>query len=139
MEDEGHWEASGAPAESYREFDWNDFVKTIFSYPPKEPFTYRMELLDHLDSKGVSQLLGQMLIIGAKQLYTKEISQLTPDEIENIQNYYRSLGFEVEYEIKSKIQYVSELKKTMPVNYFHIDFKSCSTTLDRRNQPDRLF
>jgi len=125
--------------ESYMDFDWNDFVERLFKQSPRDPFTFRMEFLEEMDAQKLSELLGMMLIKGTKQLYNKEIAQLTPEEIEKIQKYYRSLGFEVDYQVKSKIQYVPDLKKTLPVNYFQIDFKPCSQLLNNYNKPEKIF
>ncbi len=86
-----------------------------------------------------AELLVIMLVKGCKIKYDKEIAQLTPEEIDELQKYYRSIGFEVEYQVKTEIKYVPALKKTMPVNGFMIDFKPCSQALDKRNQPERLF
>jgi hypothetical protein len=124
--------------ESYMDFDWNEFVEKLFQQSPQDPFTYRMEFLEEMDAKKLSGLLGAMLIKGAKQLYSKEIAQLTPQEIETLQRYYRSIGFEVEYDVETKIQYVEGLKKTIPVNRFHIDFKPCSQLFNNYNKPEKL-
>lgn len=124
--------------ESYMDFDWNEFVERLFKQGPSDPFTFRMEFLDEMDSNKLSQLLGNMLVVGAKQLYNKEIAQLDQNEIDKLQKYYRSIGFEVEYQLKTKIQYIPELKKTVPVNYFQIDFKFCSQALNNYNKPERI-
>ena len=124
--------------ESYMDFDWHEFVDRLFSQSPKDPFTFRMEFLDDMVASQLSQLLGMMLVSGVKKLYGKEIAQLTPDEINNVQNYYRSIGFEIEYEIKQKIQYIAELQKTIPVNYFQIDFKPYSQLHNNFNKPEKI-
>jgi len=125
--------------EHYADFDWNEFVERLFKQPPKDPFTFRMEFLSEIDEKKLSELLGMMLVNGVKQLYNKEIAQLTPEEIEKIQKYYRSIGFEVEYQIKTKLQYIPHMKKTLPVNFFQIDFKPCSQALNNYNKPEKIF
>jgi hypothetical protein len=109
--------------EYYHDFDWNEFVEKLFQQPPHDPFTFRMEFLEVMDPQKLSKLLGNMLIKGAKQLHNKEISQLTPEEFTKIKKYYHSIGFGVEYVIKTQTQYVPKLKKTLPVNHFQIDFK----------------
>lgn len=121
------------------DFDWGDFVESLFHQPPKDPFTFRMEFLDQMDTRGIGELLGGvMLVKGAKYLYNKEIAQLNSDEINNLQKYYRSIGFEVEYDVKSKLQFVKELNKNVPVNYFEINFKPCSQLLNNYNKSQKI-
>lgn len=124
--------------ESYMDFDWEEFVARLFQQAPCDPFTFRMEFLNEMDINKLSQLLGNMLVVGAKQLYNKEIAQLDQNEIDHLQRYYRSIGFEVEYQIQTKIQYIPELKKTVPVNYFQIDFKCCSQLFNNYNKPEKI-
>ena len=129
---------SNETGEHYLDFDWDEFVDKLFSQSPKDPFTFRMEFLTEIDPKQLSTMLGSLLIKGAKQLYNKEIAQLEPTEIDNMQKYLRSIGFEAEYVTKTQIKYIPELKKTMPVNFFQIDFKPCSQLLNNYNKPDKL-
>src|SRR5438445_6691370 len=102
----------------YMDFDWNDFVDRLFQSPPQDPFSFYMEWLEDMTEGKLSELLGTLLVKGAKVLYSKEIAQLAPEEIETLQRYYRSLGYEVEYTIETKNQFVPKMGKTMPVNYF---------------------
>lgn len=121
--------------ESYVNFDWNVFVEKLFDSPPQDPFKFRLEFLEQgMTPQKVSELLGIMLVRGCKILYDKEIAQLEPEEIETIQEYYQSIGFEVHYQVENSIKYVPKYKKTMPVNAFKIDFKPCSQLLDRNNR-----
>lgn len=121
------------------DFDWHEFVDKLFTQPPMDPFTLRMEWLDTMDKQKVAELLGGvMLVKGSKALFNKEISQLQPNEIETLQKYYRSLGFEVEYKVRTEIKFIARLGKKVPVNYFDIDFKPCSQKLNNYNKPDRL-
>ncbi len=122
--------------QSYMDFDWNDFVEKVYSYPPQDPFTFFLEWLDDMEALKLSELLGNMLVKGCQQLYKKEIAQLNPDEIDTLQKYYRSLGYEVEFKIKTEHRYIEQLGKTMPVNLFAIDFKPCSQGLNTNNRPD---
>ena len=124
--------------ESYSDFDWNEFVEKLYAQPPCDPFTFRLKFLDGMNDAKLSELLGNMLIIGVKQLYNKQIAELNENEICTVQKYYRSIGFEVEYLIKNKIQYIAELGKTMPVSYFQIDFKPCSQALNDYNKPEKI-
>ena len=108
--------------QSFMDFNWDEFVERLFSQPPEDPMTFYMEWLTELTESQVSELLGNMLIMGAKTLFDKEIAQLSREEIDTLQKYYNSLGYKVIYAIETKEQYVPNLDKMIPVNYFQIDF-----------------
>ena len=136
-----HIQSSGYSTETgehYLDFDWNIFVDRLFSQSPKDPFTFRMEFLTEMDAKQLSMMLGNMLIAGVKKIYNKQIAQLLPEEIAHMQKYFQSIGFETEYVTKTKIQYIPNLQKTVPVNYFQIDFKPCSQLLNNYNRPEKI-
>ena len=119
----------------YIDFNWDEFVIKLFSLPPQNQFSFRIELLQTMDPNELPKLLGNMLVTGAKQLYNKQLAELIPEEIENLQNYYRSIGFELEYKSTKKIQYIPELKKTLPINHFQIDFKAMTIPPDILSKP----
>lgn len=122
----------------YVDFDWHDFVEKIFSQPPHDPFTFSMSFLDEINEKKLVELMGIMLAKGVKMKYNKEIAQLLPNEIDELQKYYRSIGYEVKYQIETKNQYVANLNKTVPVNFFQIDFQPYPRRHDRYNQPEKI-
>jgi len=129
---------SGCDSETqqpYMDFNWSDFVDRLFQQAPQDPFFFYMEWLEDMSERKVSELLGMMLVKGAKILYNKEIAQLAPEEIETLQRYYRSLGYQVDYAVETKDQYIAKMGKVMPVNFFQIDFKPCSQRLNTQNQP----
>jgi hypothetical protein len=121
--------------QAYMDFDWNDFVTRLFTQPPQDPFSFYMEFLTEMTEAELSKMLGMMLVNGAKQKYNKEIAHLLPNEIGELQMYYRSIGFEVEYKVETQERYIAEKGKMMPVNMFQIDFKPCSQSLNKQNQP----
>ena len=123
---------------NYGDFDWNEFVESLFKTAPQDPFSFTMSFLDQIDELKLSTLLGNMLITGAKNKYGKEIAQLDQNEIDELQKYYHSIGYMVKYEIETTEKFVSELKKTVPVNLFKIDFLPYPVIYDRHNQPDKL-
>jgi hypothetical protein len=124
--------------QNYMDFDWDKFVDVLFQRPPEDPFTFYMEFLDDVAPQQLSQMLGLMLVSGSKKLYGKEIAQLAPEEIDQLQRYYRSIGFEVVYQVGQEMRYVEKLGKTVPVNLFQIDFKPCSQAYNTRNRPESL-
>jgi hypothetical protein len=122
----------------YMDFDWKEFVEKLFMQQPRDPFTFSMEFLDTISERKLSELLGYMLITGAKNKYNKEIAQLLPQEIDELQKYYHSIGYEVKYQINTKMQYVSELNKELPVNFFQIDFQPYPMIYNNYNRPEKL-
>lgn len=122
----------------YADFNWEDFVEKLFQQPPRDPFTYTMEFLEKIDAKTLTQLLGNLLVKGVKQKYNKEIANLEPQEINEIQKYFHSIGYEVKYQIERKQQLIPELHIVVPVNYFNIDFVPYSQLYNTHNVPFTL-
>jgi len=130
-------EASNKTNTHYMDFDWKDFVEKLFADPPKDPFTFTMEFLRTIDERTLSELLGYMLITGAKHKYNKDIAQLIPQEIDELQKYYYSIGYKAQYQINTKIQYVPSITKEVPVNMFQIDFEPYSQVFNNYNRPEK--
>ena len=124
--------------EHYVDFDWNEFSENLFKQPPCDPFTFRMEFLDDLKQPQVFQLLGQTLMTGARQLYNKQLADITEQELDRIREYFKSLGLDVEANLTQSIQYLPELKKTMPVNHYTYHFKPCRPELNLHNRPEKI-
>jgi hypothetical protein len=120
--------------EHYLDFNWSDFVEKLFTNPPMDPFTLRMEMLDNVDQRKLSQMLGYMLITGAKMKYNKEIAHLLPQEIDTLQKYYRSIGFQVTHEVT--VTDGGEGKG--PINHFQISFQKCPYYYNNYNLPEKL-
>lgn len=120
------------------DFDWGVFTERLFQSKPAEPFTYRLEFLDEIDRRQLIQLLSQMVMTGAKQLYDKDLGQVTEAELQVLKHYCRSLGFDFECEVTTSLQYIHELKKTMPVNQLSMDFKPCSQLHNVNNKPEKI-
>jgi hypothetical protein len=118
----------------YQDFGWDDFVEMLFSRPPEEPFAYQMKFLDELNKQQLTGLLGRSLINGVKLKYNKELAQMTPNEIDEIQKYYHSIGYEVQY----RIEKIQKLPTDPIVNLFMIDFVPYKRNNDRINQPEKM-
>ena len=106
----------------HQDFDWNDFVEKLFQHPPRDPLTFRMSFLDQLEEGQLDQLLGIMLVNGARNKFHKELADLLADEIDVMQKYLRSIGYEFKYQVEECEQFVGEYNKVMPVNYHRIHF-----------------
>lgn len=122
----------------YMDFDWNDFLEKLFNKSPLDPFTFTLSFLDITNKQKISELLGHMLVTGAKQKYNKVIADLLPPEIDELQKYYHSIGFKVEYHVEIEQHYFAELNKTIPVNLFQIDFLPYSRLYDQYNRPEKI-
>lgn len=108
----------------YKDFDWIQFVDELFKLPPCEPFSFSITFLDQLQPQQIPQLLGTMLLRGTYNKYGKEPNQLTPTEIDEIQKYFHSIGYKVEYE--------------MIENHINITFSPYSQIHNTFNQPDKI-
>ena len=119
--------------ESYQDFKFNDFVTCVFKNKPQDPFSMRLQFLDELKPENLRQLLAYFIMTGAKNLYNKELAQLSEDEIGNLRKYLYSIGWDVSYEVETRQQNLSETspEKQTPVNYFKIDFFPADPTLNK--------
>lgn len=130
--------------ENYAELDWPQFVEKIFNEEPKDPFTYRIELVDGVDTEKTVRMLGYFVMTGCKQLYDCELANLGLQEIGVMQSYLRSIGWDVEYTVEEEQGTLvepddgSDLTQNALVSHYKISFKPCSLSLDSTNQPDKI-
>ena len=127
--------------ESYQDFKFKDFVTAIYKMEPQDPFSLRLQFLDEIKKEDLRQLLAYFIMTGAKTLYGKELSELTPKEMKNLRSYLHSIGWDVKYEIEKRMQKISEKdpNKETPVNYFKIDFFPANPALDKNTNNPNLF
>ena len=104
--------------------DGNDFIQYIFSSPPKEPNSIKLQL--DPPNKGIKlplhifQELLMIFIMGMKYVYsgstnTLSIEKITKENIQELNNYFQSFGFTVKVEKFTIYDYLSNMK--LP-NYF---------------------
>jgi hypothetical protein len=113
------------------DFRWNHFVEAIFNQPCQEPFSFNVEFINRIPDKNqLSQLLGYFISTGAKQIYSKELADLSAEEWECIRRYLLSIGWDVEYAVEQKTKKVvdynpdgSKVKKDIPFNHINISFR----------------
>lgn len=127
--------------ETYQDFKFKDFVTAIYKKDPQDPFSLCLQFLDEIKPEDLRQLLAYFIVTGAKTLYNKELAQLTPDEIGNLREYLHSVGWDVSYEVETRMQKISEKdpNKETPVNYFKIDFFPADPTLNKHSDNPKLF
>ncbi len=77
---------------------------------------------------------------GAKRKFDKELSALSPDEINVLRHYLKSIGWDASYEVKTRMQKLKDgSNKDTQVNYFLIDFFTAKRDeLNDPNRPDRI-
>jgi hypothetical protein len=110
------------PTESYCDFNWNDFVTVLFKQPPQSQNTFRLEALQELSHAELSKMLGELLIHGAQVMYSKQLAELAPDEIDELKKYLASVGFTVEFNVTSSEEFSPAYGRKVPVNRFQIQF-----------------
>lgn len=124
------------------DFSWKDFVETIYKRDPEPPYTFSMEALEDMPQNGLQQYLTNFIIYGAKKIYNKELARLDQKEINNLQRYLRSIGWDVNYKVETRLQKLNdglERDKETQVNYFLIDFTPAKhDELNGQNKPDRF-
>lgn len=123
------------PELTHIDLNFNEFVSAIYKHEPAEPFAYQLEFLDQMNPEELRKLLAYFIITGAKTIYSKELAQLLPNEIEYLRKYLLSIGFKVEFKIEKRLQKLdpNDQDKETPVNYFLIDFIPASSTENKVN------
>lgn len=74
-----------------------EVVSQVFSQPPKSPYTYQMDIdAPDLNPHKIFQTLGQFLTHGIVYLYGEDvdITTLTPQQLDTIQDYLKSFGWQ---------------------------------------------
>ena len=117
------------------ETDTKAFIVKLYQSPPQPPFSFQLTLPVGIR---IQDFLGYMVVYGAKELYQRQLADLTPEEIQHLQKYLQSIGWDVEYTIETREQTFpidSDLPETenntvtRPVNYYLIDFKPADRAL----------
>ena len=103
--------------------DADDFTIYLFSAPPKEKNTIKLELNPSKDNIHIGLHIFQELLMiftsGIKYLFSKDeivdITSLTVDDISLMNHYFQSIGFTILIETFTISEYLSNMK--LP-NYF---------------------
>jgi len=120
------------PSQSGLEFetDTKDFVVKLYKSPPQPPFSFHLTLPVGIE---IHEFLGYMVVYGAKEIYQRQLGELSPEEIQHLREYLLSIGWDVEYTVESREQVFSAKDSgetvTRPVNYYLIDFKPADRAL----------
>lgn len=125
---------------SYADFSWKDFVAGIYKNEPALPHTFTLEFLTEIPKDSLKKYLAHFIMYGAKFLFNKELAQLTPNEIDKLQQYIRSIGWQADYKLESRDQKLNDDSNAVTkVNYYMIDFSECKRdNLNDPNKPDRF-
>lgn len=125
---------------SFMDFNFDEFVERVYQMPPQPAFSFHMEFLDTIDKEELRKLLAYFVMTGAKRKYNKELSALTPNEIDHLREYLMSIGFKVDFKVESKMQKLDPKNPTKEtkVNYFLIDFIPANPGTNVNNKPGHL-
>jgi len=96
-------------------------VELIYKEPPQEKYTFQIVLPDGVE---IQEFLGYFLYKGASILFDTQIGFLTAEQIGILQKYLRSIGWDAEWKVETRVQEfeVENIKETRNVNYYMIDF-----------------
>lgn len=124
----------------YKDFYFKDFVSEIYKIKPQDPFSLRLEFLDQIDEAQLRNHLAYFLISGAKILFNKDLSQINKNEIDKLQEYFHSIGWDFKLDIIRETRFleIDNKFKDTPVNNFIFDFFPAKHELDIHNVPDKL-
>ena len=111
------------------DIDFGELTKSIFNREPQDPHSMRLEFLSDIDQNKLVNLLGYFIQYGSKHLYQKELAMLSPNELDVMQKYLHSIGYEVEYNLNRIIKEVTDYRddgtsfiKKIPINNWQITF-----------------
>lgn len=111
----------------YVELSFPDFVRSLFSSPPQDPYSFCMQFIDEMPREMLPQCLGHIIMVGAKNLYDKELAHLTPDEIFALRQYLWSIGWDVDMDEDLSVEPLEN-----GGHHFRISFKPCSHARPQR-------
>lgn len=127
------------------EFNYNDFLNTIFKSEPQEPFSLRLEMMDTITPDERLRMLADFVMAGAKVLFNKSLHLLDENEVFKLRQYLLSIGEDVDYHNEPKKKVVTDYKpdgtsfqREININDWKIQFKKADPTLNRFSQPDKL-
>ena len=107
----------------YIDGDADEFTIFLFSESPKEPNSIKLELSPAKKDIHIGLHIFQELLMiftaGMKYLFSNEdkldVTKLTKDDIELINRYFKSMGFQINVEMFTIVDYLDNMK--VP-NYF---------------------
>jgi hypothetical protein len=71
-----------------------EVVENVFSKPPPQPYSYRMQIVGSQTQHDIFRTLGQFLTHGIVYLYgNTDITTLTPSQIDTLQQYIKAFGW----------------------------------------------
>ena len=110
----------------------NDFTTFLFDNPPQEPNSIKLELdpapkSKHMGLHIFEQLL-QIFADGLKYKYSKNtkinISHLSHDNLSEMKEYFKSIGFYINLKIMNKVDYKFKSKPNPFMNHELINNKT---------------
>lgn len=134
-----------ATEEEVGEIDFMELIKRLYDNPPLEPFSLRLEAVDQMSKQDLQNLLGRMLMVGAKKLFNKMLEHVTDEEYNQIRKYFYSIGFDFENELKKIEQEVTDYhpdgtpyQRTITVNNWQFSFNAADISMHPRANISKL-
>jgi hypothetical protein len=128
--------------ESSIEFSINDLITSIFSLPPNDPFTIRLELVDqtNLNEQTLINVLQDILMQGCRLKFKKALHALNHNEAAIMRQYFQSFGWDVPYEkeivTKQVVDYHEDgtpYNREVSFNYWKFTFTPADQSLNKYN------
>lgn len=105
------------------------FAKRLFSYPPQDRYSLRLEFLEAMNEERLRNILGIFLVIGAEQLYQKKLHELNTEDQLMLRKYFHSFGYDCEFQKTTICREVTDyhpdgtpFQKIIPVNNWQFLF-----------------
>lgn len=106
----------------------------IFHAPPMPPFTYSLSNLDFTNAVAVLQ---QMVFYGADYLYHRSLENLSSEQVETIQTYLHSVGWDGKVELNPHTKTVVDYTpygqpqcRNLTINQINITFSLADPELN---------
>jgi hypothetical protein len=109
----------------YSDCDVNlkEFLRGLFAVEPLPPLTYEITLpVIEDDVVRVHEFLAYVCVLGARDLYGRQLGELTVDEINHLRKYLRSIGWDADYKVGDLESIITTDGVANSVRKYLIDF-----------------
>jgi hypothetical protein len=89
------------------EMDVANLISSLFSAPPQDPFTIKLEI-DEANEQMIIDLLQSVLVQGSFFRFKKAIHALDENEVALMRKYFQSFGWDALYEKETALKPVTD-------------------------------